>query len=64
MKNINIIMADADADILNDYLQEGEMEGVFNAPFTLTMQDLLDNADIADIQPLPKATIKALNIER
>lgn len=54
MKNVIITMTNEDAITLQQLLEDSEDECVFNSPFSLSMEDLLDDADLSDIQPLPK----------
>jgi hypothetical protein len=64
MKTITITMTEQDALTLNDYLEQAEMDGIFNDAFSVSVQDFLDNADLSAIKPLPSTVVKALNIER
>ena len=54
MKTITINMTNEDALTLQQLLEDSEDECVFNEPFSFSMEDLLDDADLSDIQPLPK----------
>ena len=61
MKKITITMINEDAITLQQLLEESEDECVFSEAFSMSMEELLEDTNLSDIQPLPKLMVDSLS---